>query len=135
MVLGSSDGAAAGIDPSEEMEVEGTSETVSERVVVDEDKYRPPTVVSQKSKECKHIAISEDPWLSGSKQLSQKDHIFERNEVVRRIEKKSRLRKCILRGISDMVTKEIAIDVGSELGCVNRWINHTRSRTNNVNLK
>ena len=78
-------------DLSEEMEVEETLENVSERVVVDKDEYRPPTVVSQRSKKRKHIAISEDPWLSGSKQLSKKDLIFHHNEVVQRMEKKSRI--------------------------------------------
>ena len=83
MVLGSSDGAAAGINPLEEMEVEETLEKISERVIVDEDEHRPLTVVSNNNKKRKHTAMSDDPWISGSEQLSKKDVIYNRGEVVR----------------------------------------------------
>ena len=64
MVLGTPDGAAAGIDPSEEMEADETAETISERVIVDEDKYRPPTVTSNKnSKKRMHLDISKIPGV------------------------------------------------------------------------
>ena len=136
MVLGSSDGAVAGIDPSEEMEVDETSATISERVTVDEDEYRPPTVTSNKKEKRKHLNISDDPWSSGSKHLAKTDVLYDRGEVVRRMGKKIRIRKCILRGIEDMLAKEAVIDVGTEFDCEKNECNkYTRSRANNVNLK
>ena len=68
-------------------------------------------------------------------QLLEKDVIYDRGEVVRRMRKKIRLRKCILRGIGEMLSKDSVVDVGSELGLNNPCQKYTRSRPNNINLK
>ena len=64
--------------------------------------------------------------------IAKKDIIYNRGEVVRRMTKKIRIRKCILRGIEDMIAKEDVVDVGSEISCDNPSHEYTRSRDNNV---
>lgn len=133
-VLGSSDGAIAGIDPLEELVQGETLESNSEIVLVDEDEHRPQSAVSN-TKKRKHTSISDDPWSSGFEQLSEKDVVYDRGEVVRRMRKKIRIRKCILCGIGEMLSKDSVVDVGSELGLFNPCQKYTRSRPNNLNLK
>ena len=112
-----------------------SSDQLTERVLVDEDEYRPPTVTSNKKEKRKHINISDDPWRSGLELIAKKDVIYNRGEVVRRMTKKIRIRKCILQGIGDMLAKEAVVDVGSEIGNDNPSHEYMRSRDNNVNMK
>ena len=93
------------------------------------------TVTSNKKEKRKHLDISVDPWSSGSKHLAKKDVIYDHGEVVRRMQKKMRIRKCILRGIGDMLSKSAVVDVGSEFDCENKCNEYARSRPNNANMK
>ena len=117
------------------MEADESSDQITERVVVDEDEYRPPTVTSNKKEKRKHLNISDDPWRSGLELIAKKDVIYNRGEVVRRMTKKMRIRKCILAGIGDMIAKEGVVDVGAEIDCDNPIHEYARSRENNVNMK
>ena len=83
----------------------------------------------------KHESISDDPWSSGMKQLLEKDVIYDRGEVVRRMRKKMQIQKCILGGIGEMLSNESVVDVGSELGLNNPCQKYAWSRLNNLNLK
>ena len=82
-----------------------------------------------------HKYMLQDPWKIGHEKLKTMDVLFTRAEKARRLEKKSRIRKCILNGIKDMMEKASTIKVGWEFDCTNHCQQYTRSRRNNLCLK
>ena len=57
-----------------------------------------------------------DHWLE---KLREKDILYDQAEGVGRLEKKSRIRKCILNGIDEMASRRSICAVGTELGLSN----------------
>ena len=82
-----------------------------------------------------HDSMLKDPWMIGNERLLSINVLFTLSERACRLEKKSRIRKCILNGIKDMVEKASITEVGQELATTNHCQQYTRSRRNNLNLK
>ena len=82
-----------------------------------------------------HEYMLEDPWNIVFEKLKTMNVLFTRAEKARRLKKKSRIRKCILNGIQDMVEKASTISVGQELNITNHCQQYTRSQRNNLGLK
>ena len=79
-IMESSDGASAGIDPTEEFNAEELDADdalgdESEVVLVDDDEHRPAVPVSFSTKKM-HPLISSNPWIIGSDKLREKDILY-----------------------------------------------------------
>ena len=81
-----------------------------------------------------HEYMLKDPWAIGKEKLAGMDVLFTRGERARLLEKKSRIRECILNGIKDMVENQTSIVVLPELDVTNHCQQYTRGRRNNLKL-
>jgi hypothetical protein len=143
-----------GVDPYEELDQEELNEVAAmtecdqlgeeeemttlnvedEPTVVDEDDSLPHSV-EKFTKKKMHEYMLQDPWKIGKDKIKKMDVLYTRAERARRLEKKSRIRTCILNGIKDMIEQQSNIVVGEERGVLNNWQRHIRSRPNNLDLK
>ena len=94
-----------------------------------------PSLVEQLKKKKMHDYMLKDPRRIGTEKLLPMDVLFTWSERACRLEKKSRICKCILNGIKDMVEKASIPEVGQELATTNHYQQYTRSQRNNLNLK
>ena len=94
-----------------------------------------PDSVEAFTKKKIHEYMLKDPWQIGHEKLKTMDVLFTWAERARRLEKKSRIRKCILNGIKDLVDQVTKIEVGQELDGINHCHQYTRGRRKKLNLK
>ena len=99
-----------------------------------EDNCLPDSVEAFTKKKMQEYMLK-DPWQIGHEKLKTMDVLFTRAERARRLEKKSRIRKCILNGIKDLVDQVAKIEVGQELDGINHCQQYTRGWRNNLNLE
>ena len=133
-VIEASDGAAAGIDHVEELDEGKNLGTTSGVVLANKDAHRPSPCMAF-SKKKMHEKIFCDPWIVGLDKLRENDVSYDRVEAVRCLDKKSRIRKFILSGIGDMVSKESVVSIGTEQGLSNPCQKYTWGWVNNLNLQ
>ena len=62
-----------------------------------------------------------DPWKIEKEKLKKMDVLYTRGERAHWSEKKSRICKCILNGIKDMIEQQSNIVIGEEWGELNNW--------------
>ena len=104
-----------------------------EPTVVNEDDSLPQSVEKITRKKM-HGYMLLDPWKIGKEKLKKMDVLYTRGEKARRLEKKSRICKCILNGIKDMIEQQSNIVIDEERSELNNWQHHTRFRQNNLDL-
>ena len=82
-----------------------------------------------------HTLMVKNPRALGEKKFCEKDILYYRSERKRRLKKRSRVRRCILNAIEDLVSENKVVTVSVKMECVNKWHNYTRNRKNNLGLK
>ena len=93
-----------------------------------------PLVVENFTKAVMSPLFFDDPWAKGRATFAEKDILAIRVECVRRLVLKSRVRRCILNGIEDMVTSSESVVVGMESDVRPESWSFVRSMPNNLGL-
>ena len=114
--------------------VEDDTAAVGTAAVGDEEDDWLPDSVEKLTKKKMHECMLKDPWAIGRDKLEKMDVLFTREERARRLEKKSRIRECILNGIKDLVENQFSTVVPPELEVTNHCQLYTRGRQNNLHL-
>ena len=108
----------AGIDPVEEGELEQHElENImgnNELATIDEESALPDTRQSF-SKKTMHDLFFENPWEIGRGKFAEKDVLRLRDEKVRRLTVKCKVRQCILNDLSELANSAKEIVVGTEM--------------------
>jgi hypothetical protein len=96
---------------------------------------RQSTARTKVTKRTMHKDMFKDPWKLGRESFYKKYVLGIRAEGVRRRERKSQVRKCILNGIHASMTGVSQLVYGDHEEVVPDWQEFTRSRPNNLGLE